>query len=93
MTFVKEQLTDLKLAYCITIHKSQGSEFDTVILPVARQHKPMLFKNLLYTGLTRAKQKAILIGNRKALQFSIYKKRQGTRRTCLGERLAVILSE
>lgn len=59
----------LRLAYAITVHKSQGSEFDTVILPVVKSHGRMLQRNLFYTAVTRAKQKCWLLGD----PFSIYK--------------------
>ncbi|MBF0366693.1 MAG: AAA family ATPase [Oligoflexia bacterium] len=69
--YEKEHLMDLDLAYAITIHKSQGSEFDVVIIPVMTQHFKMLFRNLIYTGLTRAKRLAIFVGTRKAMCLAI----------------------
>jgi len=71
VVYEKEDLTELKLAYAITIHKSQGSEFEAVIIPVSSQHYNMLFRNLIYTGLTRAKKLAIFVGSRKALALAI----------------------
>jgi exodeoxyribonuclease V alpha subunit len=56
VTYPKEDLTELALAYAVTIHKSQGSEFETVIIPVHAQHFKMLFRNLIYTAVTRAKK-------------------------------------
>ena len=53
--YQRESLSELDLAYAITIHKSQGSEFKAVIIPILTQHFKMLFRNLVYTGLTRAK--------------------------------------
>jgi exodeoxyribonuclease V alpha subunit len=67
IVYEREDLTEIALAYGITIHKSQGSEFDAVIIPVATQHFKMLFRNLIYTGLTRAKQLCVFVGSRKAL--------------------------
>jgi len=64
-------LSEISLAYAITIHKSQGSEFDAVIIPVCTQHFKMLYRNLIYTGLTRAKKMAILVGSRKALALAV----------------------
>ncbi len=58
-------------AYCISIHKSQGSEFKAVIIPVSTQHFIMLQRNLIYTALTRARQLCILIGSRKALSLAV----------------------
>lgn len=61
---------ELTLAYAITIHKSQGSEFPVVIIPIVSQHFTMLYRNLIYTGLTRARKLAVLVGDRKALQIA-----------------------
>ncbi len=78
--YEKEDLTEITLAYGITIHKSQGSEFDAVIIPVATQHFKMLFRNLIYTGLTRAKKLCVFVGSRKALSMAVrqidHRKRQ-----------------
>lgn len=79
----KENLTDIQLAYGITIHKSQGSEFQAVIIPVATQHFKMLFRNLIYTGLTRGKKLVIFVGSRKALALAIQTMDQKVRQTGL----------
>ena len=71
VVYRKEDLVELKLAYAITIHKSQGSEFEAVIIPVSTQHFKMLFRNLIYTGLTRAKKLVVFVGSRKALALAI----------------------
>ncbi|MCG8476514.1 MAG: AAA family ATPase [Cytophagales bacterium] len=71
VAYRKESLIELELAYAITIHKSQGSEFDYVIIPVATQHFKMLYRNLIYTGLTRAKKMAVFVGSRKALALCV----------------------
>ena len=65
------EANQINLAYCITIHKSQGSEFPAVIIPLTEQHNIMLQKNLLYTGMTRAKKLLILIGSQSALQKAV----------------------
>ncbi len=67
----KEDIMELDLAYAITIHKSQGSEFKAVIIPVLTQHFKMLYRNLIYTGLTRARQMAVFVGTRKALAMAV----------------------
>jgi exodeoxyribonuclease V alpha subunit len=67
----KEILQKLRLAYAITVHKSQGSEFDTVILPMVRNHGRMLQRNLFYTAVTRAKKKVWLLGDRGSIQKAI----------------------
>ena len=64
-------LSNLELAYCITIHKSQGSEFKAVVIPLTSSHYIMLARNLLYTAITRAREKVILVGTRKALAIAI----------------------
>lgn len=81
--YQREVLSELDLAYAITVHKSQGSEFDVVILPVVTQHFKMLFRNLLYTGLTRAKKLAVLVGTRQALALTISNQETANRQTQL----------
>ncbi|MBX7232582.1 MAG: AAA family ATPase, partial [Bdellovibrionales bacterium] len=71
VTYEREDLTEINLAYAITIHKSQGSEFAAVIIPVTTQHFKMMFRNLIYTGLTRAKKLCVFVGSRKALAMAI----------------------
>jgi exodeoxyribonuclease V alpha subunit len=69
----------LSLAYAITIHKSQGSEFPVVVLPLAMQQYLMLQRNLLYTGITRGKRLVVIVGQRKAF-FTAVRNNQSTRR-------------
>jgi len=83
ISFSREDLLDLSLAYAITIHKSQGSEFEAVIIPVMTQHFNMLFRNLIYTGLTRAKKLAIFVGSRKAFSMAIRQVDHRQRQTAL----------
>jgi exodeoxyribonuclease V alpha subunit len=83
--YQREQITELELAYAITIHKSQGSEFEVVILPVLTQHFRMLFRNLVYTGLTRARKLAVFVGTRKALAMAVHNQDTGLRQTALQE--------
>ncbi|MCI5183742.1 MAG: recombinase RecD [Candidatus Electrothrix sp. AW1] len=85
--YQREQITELELAYAITIHKSQGSEFEVVILPVLTQHFRMLFRNLIYTGLTRARKLAVFVGTRKALAMAVHNQDTGLRQTALQELL------
>lgn len=82
-----EQADDLRLAYAITIHKSQGSEFPVVILPMSMAHYVMLQRNLIYTGLTRARKLAVFVGAKKALAHSIKNNISLHRQTWLKERL------
>ena len=74
---------ELDLAYAITIHKSQGSEFKAVIIPMLSQHFKMLYRNLIYTGLTRAKNLAVFVGTRKALAMAIRQQDVSQRQTAL----------
>ena len=81
------QFEEIDLAYCISIHKSQGSEFPIVILPMAGGASPMLTRNLLYTAVTRAKKQAYLIGSRDAVSFMIRNNRTNRRYTSLAAQL------
>lgn len=88
VSFAKEDLSELALAYAITIHKSQGSEFQAVIIPVLGQHFNMLFRNLIYTGLTRAKKLAVFVGSRKAFAMAVGQIDNRKRQTALARLLA-----
>lgn len=81
----------LNLAYAITVHKSQGSEFPAVVMPLLTQHYMMLQRNLLYTGMTRAKKLLILIGSRRAVSMAVNNSRLEPRFTRLKERIAELL--
>ncbi len=81
--YEKEDLIEISLAYAITIHKSQGSEFDAVIIPITTQHFKMLFRNLIYTGLTRAKTLCVFVGSRKALALAVHQIDNRRRQTSL----------
>lgn len=81
--YQKEHLPELDLAYAITIHKSQGSEFETIIIPILTQHFGMLFRNLIYTGITRAKKLAVFVGTRAALSMAVGKQNTASRQTAL----------
>lgn len=71
IAYDKSDLDHLRLAYCVSIHKSQGSEFSVVILPVSKAHYVMLKRNLIYTAMTRAKTLLIMVGDKKALQLAV----------------------
>jgi exodeoxyribonuclease V alpha subunit len=85
VTYERDAISELDLAYAITIHKSQGSEFEAVIIPVLTQHFKMLFRNLIYTGLTRAKKLAVLVGTRRALAMAVKNQDTSRRQTMLTE--------
>jgi exodeoxyribonuclease V alpha subunit len=71
VTYGFGELDELVLAYAITIHKSQGSEYPAVVVPLVTQHYAMLARNLLYTGVTRGKRLVVLVGQRKALAIAV----------------------
>ena len=71
LTYGFGELDELVLAYATTIHKSQGSEYPAVVIPLSTQHYPMLQRNLVYTGVTRGKRLVVLVGQRKALAIAV----------------------
>ena len=81
------ELDELVLAYATTIHKAQGSEYDIVVIPVTTQHYMMLQKNLLYTGVTRAKKAVVLVGTVKAIGIAVKNNSVTQRNTGLADRL------
>ena len=85
--YQKDDIMELDLAYAITIHKSQGSEFEIVIIPILTQHFKMLFRNLIYTGLTRAKKLALFVGTRRALSMAVKNQDTSKRQTALQQLL------
>ncbi len=82
-----ESMREITLAYCITVHKSQGMESPVVIQFVSMSQIMMLNRNILYTGITRAKQCILLIGERKALGMAVWKNEAAKRFTSLGQRI------
>ena len=86
------ELDELSPAYAITIHKSQGSEFPCVVIPLATQHFMLLQRNLVYTGVTRGKKLVVLIGQRKALEMAVRNNRTERRFSGLLERLQLAKS-
>jgi len=81
------ELDEVSLAYAISIHKSQGSEFPDVIVPVVIQHYMLLQRNLIYTAITRGKKMVVLIGQKKALGLAVRNNRTAERFSGLLERL------
>lgn len=81
--YTKQDIQDLELAYAITVHKSQGSEFDAVVMPVFRNTANLCYRNLLYTAVTRAKKLLILVGSMDTLQQMIANDRKTLRYTGL----------
>lgn len=87
VSYKKEDLINIKHAYAISIHKSQGSEFNHVIIPLTMNYSRMLYNKLIYTGVTRAKKSLILVGDYKALEKSIASDYSENRKTTLKSRL------
>jgi exodeoxyribonuclease V alpha subunit len=81
------QLDELVHAYAVSIHKSQGSEFPVVVIPILTQHYMMLQRNLLYTGVTRAAKLVVLVGNQRAIAIAVHNDKIARRNTRLAERV------
>lgn len=81
--YTKSMLQNFTLGYAISIHKSQGSEFDTVLIPFTLDYRKMLYRKLIYTGVTRCKKKLILVGDINALEQAIRNNQEQKRRTSL----------
>jgi exodeoxyribonuclease V alpha subunit len=82
------ELDEVSLAYAITIHKSQGSEFPVIVIPVGMQQFLLLQKNLLYTGVTRGRRLVVIVGQKKALQTAVRNTSAARRHTGLEKRLS-----
>ncbi len=87
------ELDEISLAYATTIHKSQGSEYPCVVIPIAMQNYLMLERNLIYTGITRGKKMVVMIGQKKALSLAINKQNSIKRKTWLLERLKIAFNK
>ena len=85
--YLNNELDELVLAYAVTVHKAQGSEYEVVVLPVTEQHYVMLQRNLLYTGVTRAKRAIVLAGSSNAVAIAVRNDRITQRYTGLRERM------
>ncbi len=85
--YSKEELNQIKHAYAITIHKSQGSEFSHVILPISRSYYKMLYNKLIYTGVSRAKKSLVIIGEANAFMMAVNNDYASSRKTMLKEKL------
>jgi exodeoxyribonuclease V alpha subunit len=83
VTLSRSSINDLSLAYAISIHKSQGSEFPVVIIPLLKQHFIMLQRNLIYTAITRGKNKVFIVGDMDAYNIAVKNNKTDTRLTGL----------
>ena len=86
--YESELVDQLELAYAVTIHKSQGSDFDVVIMPMLNNFKMLSYRNLLYTGITRAKKLLIVVGSTRELFRMVDNDRQLLRYTCLKDMIS-----
>jgi exodeoxyribonuclease V alpha subunit len=90
--YVGKELDSLRLAYAISIHKSQGSEYPAVVIPLSTSHFPMLSRNLVYTAVTRAKRLCVLVADPRALRIALGELRRERRATALAARLTALRS-
>lgn len=87
VTYTSKDFNKFKHGFIISIHKSQGSEFEFVIMPISSSYKRMLYKKLIYTGITRAKKKLVLIGEAEAFMYGVKNNLERERKTTLLEKL------
>jgi len=88
MIYDYADLDEISLAYAVSVHKAQGSEFPAVVMPIVTQHYLLLQRNLLYTAVTRGRQLVVLIGTKKALAIAVHNDKTRRRSTGLCRRLA-----
>ncbi len=91
VTYAFDELDELVPAYAISVHKSQGSEYPAVVVPLLTQHYIMLQRNLLYTAVTRGRRLVVLVGSKRALHIAINNNKTQKRYTWLGKRLTSLL--
>jgi exodeoxyribonuclease V alpha subunit len=91
VTYQGQDINQITLAYAVSVHKSQGTEYPVILMPLLVSHYLMLQRNLLYTGLTRAKKLAIIVGEKKALAIAIKNDKMAKRYTKLKERIASVI--
>ena len=87
IVYDSSELDELVLAYAATIHKSQGSEYPVVVMPILMTHYVMLQRNLVYTGVTRAKKLLVIVGTKKALSMAVRNTSIDKRNTLLAKRI------
>ncbi|MFZ1984834.1 MAG: ATP-binding domain-containing protein, partial [Desulfatitalea sp.] len=87
VTYEEAELDELSLAYAISVHKSQGSEYPVIVLPLVTNHYIMLQRNLLYTALTRARRMVVLVGSAKAISIAVAADQPRRRQSLLAWRL------
>ncbi|MDF2686450.1 MAG: recD2 [Clostridia bacterium] len=87
ITYDISEMEEVVLSYATTIHKAQGSEYNIVVMPITMQHYMMLQRNLLYTGVTRAKKIVVIVGSKKDIYCAINNNKVTERNTRLAEKL------
>jgi len=85
--YLPKDLVKIKHGFIVSIHKSQGSEFELVLMPICMNYYRMLYRKLLYTGVTRAKQKLIIVGEKKAFEYAVANTNEIQRKTSLKEKI------
>ena len=92
VTYELTEMDELNLAYAVSVHKSQGSEYPAVVMPLLTQHFLLLQRNLIYTGLTRARRLAVILGGKKALAIGLKNATARTRYTNLAHRIMEMMN-
>ena len=92
-TYTRQDLNQITHAYCCSVHKSQGSEFPIVIMPIVKSYYRMLRRNLIYTGITRSKQFLILLGEVDAMEIGVGRNDELNRQTSLQEKLKQVFAQ
>ena len=87
VTYDYSDLDEIVHAYAVSIHKSQGSEYPVVVIPILTQHYVLLQRNLLYTGVTRGKKLVVIVGTKKAMAIAVKNNKTEKRYTLLQQRL------
>ena len=90
VVYEKDDLNDITLAYAVSVHKAQGSEYQAVVMPLLTQHFIMLQRNLFYTALTRAKKLSVIVGSYKALHIAIKNDKPVKRNSLVKEKLMLL---
>ena len=92
-SYERNEMDQLQHAYAVSIHKSQGSEYPAVVIPLATQHFMMLQRSLLYTAVTRGKQLVVLVGSRRAVSLAVRNADAKRRHTWLAERVRTAVAD
>ncbi len=91
--YQRQQLDELVLAYAVSVHKSQGSEYPAIVLVVSTQHYTMLKRNLVYTGITRGRKLVVLVGSQRALRIAASRSETDKRNSMLVDRFRAVTGD